>query len=80
MMEAESISEASENFYQTIFRNNPEESHLSIRRLENLKSHKELCYFSYSNWDAACKTVENKCTPDETQTCFYYLLTKHESY
>jgi hypothetical protein len=32
MMEAASISETSVNFYQTIRRNNPEDSHLHTRR------------------------------------------------
>jgi hypothetical protein len=31
--------EESVNFYQTTRRNNPEDSHLHIRRRENLKSH-----------------------------------------
>jgi hypothetical protein len=39
MMEAASSSETSGNFYQTTRRNNPEDSHLHIRRRENLKSH-----------------------------------------
>jgi hypothetical protein len=39
MTEAASISETSVNFYQTTRRNNPEDSHLHIRRRENLKSH-----------------------------------------
>jgi hypothetical protein len=38
MMEAESTSETSVNFYQTTRRNIPEDSHLHIRRCENLKS------------------------------------------
>jgi hypothetical protein len=40
MMETGSTSETSVNFYQTTRRNNPEDSHLHIRRRENLKSHK----------------------------------------
>jgi hypothetical protein len=39
MMEAANTSETSANFYQTIRRNNPEDSDLHTRRLENLKSH-----------------------------------------
>jgi hypothetical protein len=39
MMEATSTSETSVNFYQTIRRNIPEDSHLHTRRRENLKSH-----------------------------------------
>jgi hypothetical protein len=39
MMEAARTSETSVNFYQTTRRNNPEDSHLFIRRCENLKSH-----------------------------------------
>jgi hypothetical protein len=38
MMEAASTSETSVNFYQTTWRNNPEDSHLHTRRRENLKS------------------------------------------
>jgi hypothetical protein len=34
-----STSETSVNFYPTTRRNNPEDSHLSTRRRENLKSH-----------------------------------------
>jgi hypothetical protein len=40
MMEAASISETLVNFYQTTRRNNPEDSHLHIRRRENLKSYR----------------------------------------
>jgi hypothetical protein len=40
MMVAESTSETSVSFYQTVRRNNPEDSHLHTRRRENLKSHK----------------------------------------
>jgi hypothetical protein len=39
MTEATSTSETSVNFYQTTRRNNPEDSHLHTRRLENMKSH-----------------------------------------
>jgi hypothetical protein len=38
MMEAKSTSETSVNFYQITRRNNPEDSHLHIRRRENLIS------------------------------------------
>jgi hypothetical protein len=38
-MEATSTSETSAHFYQTTGLNNPEDSHLHIRRRENLKSH-----------------------------------------
>jgi hypothetical protein len=38
MMEAESTSETSANFFQTTRRYNPEDSHLHTRRGENLKS------------------------------------------
>jgi hypothetical protein len=38
MMEAASTSETSITFYQTTWRNNPEDSHLCTRRRENLKS------------------------------------------
>jgi hypothetical protein len=40
MMEAESTSETSVNFYQTTWRNVPEDSHFHNLRRENLKSHK----------------------------------------
>jgi hypothetical protein len=39
MMEAASTTKTSVNIYQTTLRNNPEDSHLYIRRHENLKSH-----------------------------------------
>jgi hypothetical protein len=39
-MEAASTSETSVNFYQTPWRNNPEDSHLHTRRREKLKSNK----------------------------------------
>jgi hypothetical protein len=39
MMEAASTSETSESFYQTTWRNIPEDSHLHTRRCEILKSH-----------------------------------------
>jgi hypothetical protein len=38
MVEASNTSETLVNFYQTIRRNNPEDSHIHIRRRENLKS------------------------------------------
>jgi hypothetical protein len=37
MMGAANTSETSVSFYQTTRRNNPEDSHLHTRRLENLK-------------------------------------------
>jgi receptor-type tyrosine-protein phosphatase gamma len=39
MMEVARTSETSVNFYQTTWRNNPEDSHLHTRRRENMKSH-----------------------------------------
>jgi hypothetical protein len=39
MMEAESTSETSVNFYQTTRRYNPEDSHLRTHRRENLISY-----------------------------------------
>jgi hypothetical protein len=39
MMDEVSTSETSVNFYQTTQSYNPEDSHLHIRRRENLKSH-----------------------------------------
>jgi hypothetical protein len=43
MMEAESTSETSVNFYQTTRRNNPEDSHLHTHRREkNLKYHNDV--------------------------------------
>jgi hypothetical protein len=38
IMEAASTSETSVNFHQTVWHNNPEDSHLRIRRSEDLKS------------------------------------------
>jgi hypothetical protein len=42
MMEAANTSETSVNFYETTRRNITEDSHLRIRRRENLKSHFEI--------------------------------------
>jgi hypothetical protein len=54
MMEAESTSETSVNFYQNTRRNNPEDSYLHTRRRENLKSHIVIdSFFSTSKWLAA---------------------------
>jgi hypothetical protein len=39
MKEAANTSETSVNFYQTTWRNKPEDSHLHTRHSENLKSH-----------------------------------------
>jgi hypothetical protein len=38
------------NFCQTILRNNPEDSHLQIRRRENLKSHNVKCWSEKMKW------------------------------
>jgi hypothetical protein len=38
-MEAASTSKTPENFYQIIWPNNPEDSHLYTHHCENLKSH-----------------------------------------
>jgi hypothetical protein len=43
MMEAASTSETPANFYQTIRRNNPEDSHLHTLRRDNLKSQPRNC-------------------------------------
>jgi hypothetical protein len=40
MMEAASTTETSVNFYQTTWRNIPEDSHLHTCCCENLKSHR----------------------------------------
>jgi hypothetical protein len=45
MMEAASASETSVNFYQTTRRYKPEDSHLRIRRRENLNSYNVLKSF-----------------------------------
>jgi hypothetical protein len=50
MMEVESTSETSVNFYQTTRRNNPEDNHLHTRHRENLKSH--LAYISFFTYIA----------------------------
>jgi hypothetical protein len=42
MMEAASTSETLVNFYQTIRRHNPGDSHLHTRRRENLKSQRAI--------------------------------------
>jgi hypothetical protein len=47
MMEAESTSETSVNFYQTTRRNIPEDSHLHIRRRLKLKSHVLIVYLRF---------------------------------
>jgi hypothetical protein len=44
MMETASTSKMSANFYQTTWSNNPEDSHLHVRRRENLKSHHEYVF------------------------------------
>jgi hypothetical protein len=45
VMEAVSTSETSVNFYETTRRNIPKDSHLHIRRCENLKSNFEnICH------------------------------------
>jgi hypothetical protein len=49
MMEALSISETLVSFYETIWHNIPEDSHLHNRRRENLKSHQELHNSNYSH-------------------------------
>jgi hypothetical protein len=59
IMDTASTSETSVNFYQTTRRNNLEDSHLHIRRRENLKSH----YHPVQNHLRSyllCKTVEIK--------------------
>jgi hypothetical protein len=57
MIEAASTSEASVIFYQTTRRDNPEDSHLHIRRRENLKSH--LCQFSFRDiWQIVIKICD----------------------
>jgi hypothetical protein len=47
-MEAASTSETLVNFYQTIRRTNPEDSHFHTRRCENLKSHQ---IFLFTQWN-----------------------------
>jgi hypothetical protein len=49
IMEAASTPKTSVNFYQTIRRNNPEDSHLHTRRRENLKYQIIQC-LSYFNF------------------------------
>jgi hypothetical protein len=51
VMEAASTAEMLVNFYQTTRRNNPEDSHLHTRRLENLKSHFVLFYSAAGSTD-----------------------------
>jgi hypothetical protein len=45
MMEAVGISETSVNFYESTWRNIPEDSHIHIRHRENLKSHSRCSTF-----------------------------------
>jgi hypothetical protein len=48
-MEAASTSEMPVKFYQTTWRNNPEDSHLHTRCHENLRSHKKyLCFHKFN--------------------------------
>jgi hypothetical protein len=47
MMEAESTSETSVNFYQTTRRNIPEDSHFLTRRRENLEYHLAVFRFQW---------------------------------
>jgi hypothetical protein len=54
MMEAESTSETSVNFYQTTRFNNPEHSHLHTHHCENLKSQFLLHLCSGINRKTAC--------------------------
>jgi hypothetical protein len=75
MMEEVSISETSVNFYQTTRHNNQEDSHLHIRRRENLKPH--FCVL-------CCKDLTTSCIQETRQiilgmefphrTEFYILL------
>jgi hypothetical protein len=48
LMEAVSTSETSVNLYETTRRDIPEDSHLHTRRRENLKSHKEHVWKTYT--------------------------------
>jgi hypothetical protein len=48
MMEEVSTSETSIIFYETVWRDNPEDNHLHTRRPENLKSH-ALIYHQFLN-------------------------------
>jgi hypothetical protein len=50
MMEAVNTSETSVNFYQTISRYNPEDSHLDTRHRENLKSTSFVCSHTRSGF------------------------------
>jgi hypothetical protein len=59
-MDAASTSEASVNFYQTIRRIIPEDSHLHTHRRENLKSHLFRAYIRYKNHSRRTVTVEQQ--------------------
>jgi hypothetical protein len=59
MMDATSTSETSVNFYHTARRNNPEGSHLCIRRFENLRSHLGKSDFIYFDFLPFVNTVMN---------------------
>jgi hypothetical protein len=68
MMEAASTSVTSVNVYETTRHNKPEDSHLKIRRHENLKSHKddvvyESCGISKSqNADDEFRLFDAQCS------------------
>jgi hypothetical protein len=47
MMEAASASKTSINFYQTTWRNNPQDSHIHTHRRENLKLRKRLPFYGW---------------------------------
>jgi hypothetical protein len=64
-MEAVSSSETSVNFYRASWRNSPEDSHIHLRRRENLKSHVRIYYrmiIKVNLWSLMCtyKVANNR--------------------
>jgi hypothetical protein len=55
---AASISETSVNFYQTTWRNNPEDSHLHTHRRENFKSQLKKCFVTMIHRDCCFSSTK----------------------
>jgi hypothetical protein len=60
MIEAASTSKTSVNFYQTTWRNIPEDSHLHTHCCENLKSHQDNLVIVEAYEGKIMVTLENK--------------------
>jgi hypothetical protein len=59
-MEAVNTSETSVSFYETTWRNSPEDSHLHTRHPENLKSHKMIPNAANKYWRSCNAHLQNK--------------------